>query len=499
VACFILDRLSGLSPGGRVSFIPGTVVIGVLAVIVAAPFAPGSAAAFALVFILVLVNAFFVNGEFAFVAVDQSHVRDLARHGNTSARGVLVGLESLSFQLSGAQLGITVTSLALGFFADEAVARFFEGPLESLPGVDDSRMLSLGVGFVAITVFQMVFGELIPKNLALARPLESALSVGNLMRRANTLMKPVIKVFNGTANWTVRRFGIEPSESLTRVRSLDEFELLFRSSAQSGALEEGEVAMLRRVIGFKGKTAQDVMVPRTALQALQVDETIEDLISLAVATGFSRFPVYNEDLDDIVGMLHVKDAYGVPFAERATRVVGEVAAPVYSVPESRRLEWLIRDLRGRGRQRGRQMAVVIDEYGGTAGIITLEDLLEEIVGSIEDEYDVSEGDTTELSPGTWLVDGGLHHDELLDQCGFHLPRGEWETLAGFLLWKLERIPRRGDQVETEGWILEVIEMDKRRVARVHVSLPPSMRSGQQDTEATGDSRTRDTKGEDKSS
>ncbi len=277
----------------------------------------------------------------------------------------------------------------------------------------------------------------------------------------------MIQLVNNTANATVRKLGIEPQEELAAVRALDEYELLFESSSAEGTIDPEALDLLTRTLRFNDKTAADALVPRVQVKYTIPDAMIPELVTLSVSTGFSRFPVCGTDLDDVVGVVHVKDVYRVPFDERASVTVGSVMSEPFVVPESRELSSVLRDLR-----EGGHLAVVVDEYGGTAGIITLEDVLEEIVGEIDDEYDTAAAALTRVLPaGTYELPGTLHPDEVREACGFEMPEGEYETLAGFVLDRLGRIPDVGDQFSYDGWLIEIVEMDRRRVARLRLTAP----------------------------
>jgi CBS domain containing-hemolysin-like protein len=382
----------------------------------------------------------------------------------------MVALHSLSFQLSGAQLGITVSSLIVGFIVEPTVGRALEPLIQALGAPESSSLgISLAIALALATAAQMVIGELVPKNLALAKPVGLALWVSGPMRLANLATKPLIIFLNNSANWTVRRLGIEPQEELNSVRSLEEIELLIESSLHGGELEPAEFALLARSISFGDKDVEDALVPRTAVESVAEQDTLDDLIRRALDTGHSRFPVTGRDIDDIVGMAHIKDIYRVPPAERATTPVASIVQDAIVVPESRNLGSMLLEMR----KTRRQLAVVIDEYGGTAGIVTLEDLLEEIVGEIEDEYDAAPTTVplTSSPQGVHVVSGMLHPDELEEMTGFEMPEGDYETLAGFLLSLFERIPDQGDHIAYGEWEFKIVAMDGKRVARVLIASP----------------------------
>ena len=369
---------------------------------------------------------------------------------------MLAALKTLSFQLSGAQLGITITSLLVGFLIEPVLAPLFESFL--------SRTIAVLVGLILATSFEMVVAELVPKNLAIARPESVAFALAAPMRFANTLMKPLIVLFNNAANASVRLLGIEPRDELEVVPSLEELQILLRTSREGGAIEEEEFSLLSRSITFGDKAAHDVLTPRTSTVMLHADDSTAELMRVAAQSGHSRFPVQGTDVDDIAGIAHVKDAYLVPRAERDDVSVSAIMRDALSVPESRDLASLLAQMR-RERQ---QMVVVFDEYGGTVGILTLEDVLEEIVGEIEDEHDPRTMGLTEPQSGIRVVTGLMHATELKEATGFEMPEGEYETLGGFLLSLFDRIPQQGDHVGYDGWEFKVVEMERNRISKVLV-------------------------------
>jgi len=419
--------------------------------------------------LLILAHAFFVAAEFGLVAVDRSKIETMAEEGHKRATRTLAALRTLSFQLSGAQLGITITSLLVGFLIEPAIAPLLEPLLEAI-GVPESSTLgiSIAIALFAATTFEMVVAELVPKNLAIARPMPTAFATASPLRAVNTLLKPFIYFLNSAANASVRLIGIEPKEEMSDAYSLEELQILIRSSREGGALDEEEFALLARSITFRKKTAADILVPRTSVHGLPKDASAEELMKEAVETGHSRFPVYVEDLDEIVGIAHVKDGYAFPPERRASVPLEQIMRELLVVPESRSLALLLADMR-RLRQ---QLVVVVDEYGGTAGIITLEDLLEEIVGEIEDEYDSVDQPSPAPQPeGVFVVSGMLHQDEVAEQSGFEMPEGDYDTFAGFLLTLFDRIPEAGDHVAYDGWEFKVVEMEDRRIAKVLLVAP----------------------------
>ncbi|HEX9865697.1 MAG TPA: hemolysin family protein [Acidimicrobiia bacterium] len=412
---------------------------------------------------LILLSGFFVAGEFAIVAVDRSLVERKAQEGDRSARRILVSLRNLSFELSGAQLGITATSLILGAIAEPAIATLIDPILASLPFLPEESSLAVSV-VVALTLatgVHMVLGELVPKNLAIARPYTAAVWFAIPMQMVNRVLRQLILFLNHSANWTVRRLGIEPREELAGVRSMEELELMIRSSGEEGRLDDDELELLTRAITFTEKVAADAMVPRVSVVGLSRHDSVGELRRASLATGHSRFPVYDADLDDIVGIVHVKDSINLTDSRIPVTPVGEIAQPALLVPESSTLEYLLGELQAKGRG----MAVVVDEYGGTAGIVTIEDLLEEIFGEIEDEYDpepTMDTETEELE----VLSGLLHRHEVDELIGFEWPEGRYETLAGFIVAQLGRFPEVGEVIRVGDTTFEVLNMDGRRIDQV---------------------------------
>ncbi|CAN5656520.1 hemolysin family protein [soil metagenome] len=430
----------------------------------------------AVVVALILLNGFFVAGEFAMLAANRNQLEQLAADGNRRAERTREALKDISFHLSGAQLGISIASLLLGFLTEPTIGRAIE-PLVQATGVPEQSSLAVSVALALglATCAQMVIGELVPKNVAIVRPVRLALVFVPPLMVWDTLLRPVIHLLNSAANLTVRAFGVEPTNELAGVRSLEELELLIRSSRDEGTLPEEEFGFLRRSISFGNKVAADALVPRTSIKALPSDATVGDLSTLAAETGFSRFPVYGASLDDIHGVAHIKDTFAISIEERSSTPLAAILKDALIVPESRELESLLVEMQ---RQR-QQMAVVIDEHGGTEGILTIEDVIEEIVGDIEDEHDSSPSAQVTAAPeGVHVVSGMLHPDEVRDATGFEIPEGDYETLAGFLLTLLDHLPEKGEHACYNGWELKVVEMDRRRIARVLLVGPQGVkRSG----------------------
>jgi CBS domain containing-hemolysin-like protein len=416
-------------------------------------------------------NALFTAAEFSLTTLERSTVEANARDGDRRDRYVRRAHHTLSFQLSGAQLGISITTLITGFLTEPLVRELPHPALDAL-GVPD-RVADAVIAFltlVVVTSLSMVFGELVPKNLAVARPLPTARAVAGPQLLFSHLMTYAIRLTNGAANWILRKLGIEPAQELRSARSPQELVSLVRSSARSGSLDPSTAALLHRSLQFGTLTAEELMTPRSKIVALQTDNTVADLVATATESGFSRFPIVEGDLDETVGIVHVKQVFQVPPAERDYTLLAAVAQPVAVVPSTLDGDALMGEIRANGLQ----TAMVVDEYGGIAGMVTVEDLIEEIVGDVRDEHDDTTPDVTASANG-WRVSGLLRIDEVAAATGYHAPEGEYETIGGLVLEQLGRIPVSGDTVQLSGiepdgisngsasWQARVIRMDGRRI------------------------------------
>jgi CBS domain containing-hemolysin-like protein len=394
--------------------------------------------------LLVVMCGAFVAAEFSLVTVDRSTVERAAEGGDRQAQGVQSALRSLSTQLSGAQVGITVTNLAIGFLAEPAVADLIREPLTAaglssgaVPGV------AVAIGMLTATVVTMVFGELVPKNLAIAEPFAVARATQGFQRMFTGVMRVPIRWLNGSANWLVRRLGIEPQEELRSARSSQELRSLISRSASEGTLDPQTAGLMQRSVAFGGRTAGEIMTPRVRMDSVRSRDSAATVIELARTTGHSRFPVVGAENDDVVGAIHVKHAVAVPRNERATTRVRELMVEVAFVPETLRLDPLMAALR----EEGFQVAVVADEYGGTAGVVTLEDVLEEIVGEISDEHDPLDSGARRRDDA-WSLSGLLRPDEVAERTGIRLPEHEhYDTMAGLFLLAHGQVPEVGDTVD----------------------------------------------------
>ncbi|GFG69631.1 hemolysin family protein [Mycolicibacter senuensis] len=421
--------------------------------------------------ILTLGTAIFVAAEFSLTTLERSAVEANARRGGRRDGYIREAHRTLSFQLSGAQLGISITTLATGYLAEPVLARWLRPPLAAL-GLSEAAAagVALALALVIATSLSMVFGELVPKNLAVARPLQTARVAAWPQLMFSRLFTVAIKATNGTANLILKRLGIEPADRLTSARSPRELASLVRNSARSGALDPSTATLVEGSLRFGALTAAELMTPRSKIVSLQAGDTVADLAAAAIDTGFSRFPVVAGDLDAPVGIVHVKQVFAVAVADRATTPVTTVAEPVAVVPSTLDGDAVMEQIR----TNGLQAALVVDEYGGTAGMVTMEDLIEEIVGDVRDEHDDATPHVV-AAGGGWQVSGLLRIDEVAAATGYRAPEGSYETIGGLVLQELGHIPAAGETVELTAfdpdqlsappprWLARVVRMDGRRI------------------------------------
>jgi CBS domain containing-hemolysin-like protein len=416
-----------------------------------------------LAFVLILGCGVFVAAEFSLVTVDRPAVERAAQSGDPGAKRVLAALGRLSTHLSAAQLGITATSLLVGYLAEPSLAALLSPPLHSL-GLPDkaAHAVAFAIALVVATYVSMLLGELVPKNLAIALPLRTAALVAGPQRLFTTVTKPAVTGLNAVANWLLRRVGVEPQEELRSARRPAELSSLVRRAADEGGLPPEQADLVDRALRFAGKRTEDVMTPRTRVHGLEVDRTADDLLAEARRSGFSRFPVWRDRLDDVAGLAQVRRAIGVARDRRGEVTLDQIMDEPLVVPATAPLDDLLAQLRSHGVQ----TAIVVDEFGGFAGIATMEDLVEELVGEVADEHDPRTARAHRRDDGSWLVSGLLRPDEVREVTGVPVPDGEYDTVAGFVLAELNRLPEQGDEVTADGWRLVVERMDGFRIAHV---------------------------------
>lgn len=420
---------------------------------------------------LLAVNGFFVAAEFSLLASRRSRIEQLAAEGDPRARQAGKALRELSLMLAAAQLGITMASFGLGAVAEPAVAAGFEVLLEGVgapPAL--TRIVSFVVALALVVFLHMVVGEMAPKSWAITHPEDSALLLIRPFRGFALLLRPFIRLLNWSANATVRAVGVTPQDELAQVHAPADLLLLLEESAEHGTIGEEHV-LLARALDLSQLDAQSAMVPRRDVVAVPAQAGVDEIEAVARDTGRSRMPVYEGDLDHVLGVLHVRDLLALDDDARATTTAAALARPALVVPESKPLEDCMVDMR----QAHQHIAVVVDEYGGVSGIVALEDVLEELIGEFEDESDRAGSALRRRADGALLLSGTLRPDELAERAGVDLPEGDWETVAGYVIAELGRLPRVGDVVDTPSGRFEVTRMDGHRVLELAFSRPAARR------------------------
>lgn len=420
---------------------------------------------------LVLSNGFFVAAEFCLVSVRRTRIEELAAHGNAAARLVQQAIEKPDRFIAATQLGITLASLALGWIGEPILAHLIEPLFQFLPagwGSPASHAAAAStIAFVIITFVLVIVGELMPKSIALQRPEDAALIVAGPVLFTERLFRPLIAVLNGTGNFLLRAIGFEPATGHQLVHSVEEIKLLVDDSQQGGVLEVDEREMLHSVLDFGDLLANQVMIPRTEMICLDADTPIEQILQTAADHALTKFPVYENDLDHIIGILHTKDLVRVVHLEgrRSQTSLRSVLREALFVPETIRAGSLL----VRFRMRKQHIAIVLDEYGGTAGLVTLSDLLDEIVGQVADAFDRQGPDIERLPDGSALINGLTLIEDVNDNFGLNLSDPNYDTIAGYILGRLGRMAQVGDEVETGNVRLRVEAMDGLRIARVRLA------------------------------
>lgn len=422
--------------------------------------------------VLTVGTGLFVASEFSLVNLDRGELEAQQQRGEKGLGPTIGALRITSTHLSSAQLGITLTTLLTGYTFEPAFSRLLEAPLASA-GLPEAMVPVVGTvaGVALATLLSMVIGELVPKNFALALPLRTARLVVPFQVAFTTVFKPLVLLFNNTANAVIRAMGIEPKEELSGARSAEELSSLVRRSATEGLLDADHATLLDRTLRFSNHSAGDVMTPRVKTARIAADAPAGDIIELSRRTGFSRFPVTGADVDDIVGVVHVKAAFGLDADALTTRRVADLMAEPLRVPELMGVERLL----GLLRREGFQIAVVTDEHGGTAGVVTLEDLVEELVGELTDEHDRVRVGLVRHRDDSVVFNAALRPDELLERTTIRVPEDdEYDTVGGFVIDRLDRLPEVGDEVAIDGGVLRVERVEGARVERLRFTPTPDV-------------------------
>jgi CBS domain containing-hemolysin-like protein len=418
-----------------------------------------------LILVLTIATGYFVSQEFAYVAVDRSRLRTRAEGGDPAAARALKVTSRLSFVLSGAQVGITITALLAGYFAEPYLGAGLE-PLLGAAGVPDAVSVSISVilALLLATIIQMVLGELAPKNLAIAKAEAIALRLSRSTLWYLTIAGPVIHLFDSASNRILRRVGIEPVEELPQGATPQELDRIIETSYEQGLLDQDTMRLLDRGLDFRGRTAGEAMVPRVDVITMHRDEPLTRVVELQ-DTGHSRFPVIGDSVDEVVGVVAIGDVVELEPADRATVAVGSLASPSVAVPTTLPLPGVLERLR----VARRQLAIVVDEYGGFAGIVSLEDIAEELVGEIRDEDDLPETGLVQGGDGSWVVPARWRLDQVEEATGVQLPEGDdYETVSGLVMARLGRLPVIGDELVVE--LPQRIDHDGRPIPAEYVRL-----------------------------
>lgn len=426
--------------------------------------------------VLTVGTGLFVASEFALVNLDRPELESRRAKGEKNLTLTIGALKRTSTHLSSAQLGITLTTLLAGYTLEPSFSNMLRPWLTSL-GLNEAVVTVTGsvLAIIIATLLSMIIGELVPKNFALALPRETAKVVIPFQVAFTWVFRPAVVMLNETANGILRAVGIEPKEELSSARTAEELRSLVHRSAREGSLDIDTATLLSRTLDFSRRSADDVMTPRPRVSSIEKAESAQAVIELTRTTGYSRFPVIDDGIDDVIGLVHVKHAVAVPRERRAEVPVSALKSDALRVPETMKLDILLGELRGRGLQ----MAIVVDEYGGTAGVVTLEDLVEELVGEVADEHDRTLAGVIRTRTGVTFP-GMLRPDELLERSGVHVPDdGPYETVAGFIMSELGAVPAVGDTVSTDAGIFEVLRMDGRRIDRIRFVPAPAEHGAEQ--------------------
>jgi putative hemolysin len=411
--------------------------------------------------VLILLNGFFVAAEYGLVTARRSRLVELEHAGNRNARGVLHIIDPPPRFITAMQLGVTLTSLGIGALGEHALTRAFDPWL--------ATALAVALAYLILTFFHVVIGELVPKAVALGHPERTALTVAAPVRVFFVVMAPLIEVLRAATRLVLRLFGLEEPGAQGAVHSEAELKILVSESTERGEIEEEEQEMIYKVFDFADKEVEDVMVPRPEVVALSVDLPPEEALQAVLDSPYTRYPVYRGSLDEIVGVLHVRDLIEA-MHERGIAAVQleELIRPAYMVPETKDLAALLAEFR----RQNQHLAIVLDEYGNMVGLVTLEDVLEEIVGEIEDEFDLPDESVERLDDDTIRIDGTFPIDDFNEQFGVELPQEDYHTVGGFVFGRLGRAPEQGDEVEHDGLLFRVDEIEGTRIQRIRVTFRP---------------------------
>ena len=424
-----------------------------------------------LTLLLVVLNGFFVAAEFAIVKVRYSQVEIKAKTGNQSAKIAKHILQNLDGYLSATQLGITLASLGLGWIGESVVTEVILAAL-SLFGIAISpelaHQIALPVAFGTITILHIVFGELAPKSIAIQRPVTTTFALAIPLNIFYYIFRPFIWVLNGFANIILKKMGVSAIHG-HEVHTSEELQLLLDQGKESGALDSSEHELIKNVFDFHDRTVKKIMVPRTAILAINIDSPYAEFVSAVINEGYTRMPVYKGNIDEIIGFIHVKDLLMKELKDQ-TVSLSDMIRPVYFIPESKKIADLLSEMR---KKKNPHIAIVLDEFGGTAGVVTMEDIIEELVGEIQDEYDEEKPKVISLSETEFIIDAHSAISDVNEYIPIPLPEhDEYDSVAGLMNVIFDKIPEIGEEIEFEGYHFSIIQKRKNNIESVKMTLLP---------------------------
>lgn len=424
-----------------------------------------------LTLLLVVLNAFFVAAEFAIVKVRYSQVEIKAKTGNQSAKIAKHILQNLDGYLSATQLGITLASLGLGWIGESVVTEVILAAL-SLFGIAISpelaHQIALPVAFGTITILHIVFGELAPKSIAIQRPVTTTFALAIPLNIFYYIFRPFIWVLNGLANVILKKMGVSAIHG-HEVHTSEELQLLLDQGKESGALDSSEHELIKNVFDFNDRTVKKIMVPRTAILAINIDSPYAEFVSAVINEGYTRMPVYKGNIDEIIGFIHVKDLLMKELKDQ-TVSLSDMIRPVYFIPESKKIADLLSEMR---KKKNPHIAIVLDEFGGTAGLVTMEDIIEELVGEIQDEHDEEKPKVISINENEFIIDAHSAISDVNEFIPFPLPeQDEYDSVAGLMNVIFDKIPEIGEEIEFEGYHFTIIQKRKNNIESVKMRLVP---------------------------
>ena len=419
-----------------------------------------------IIVLLLFFNAFFVAAEFALVGVRKTRIKQLANEGNFNAKLALDAIKNIDRYIAAVQLGITIASLGIGWVGESTLAKLLLPIFHFLPlkaEIIAAHSLAVTISFALITILHVVIGELMPKSIALQFPVGTTLWVAKPMYVVTRLFAPMIFLLNGLGNSLLRLLKIEPAPAHQAVYSTEELNMLIDASYKGGVLNQKEAEILQNVFKFSDLTAQDVMIPRPDMVCMPIDAKTKDIYKIIIDNQYTRYPIYKENIDDIIGFLHTKDLFSVMVNKEEINLSSLIREKFY-VPETMPIEKLAQEFQ----KRKFQMAIVVDEFGGTSGLVTHEDVLEEIFGEVQDEFDDEECEFSKISENEYEVCGKYRIDEFSEKFGINLDDEDITTIGGYVVKMLGRIPITNDEVTDEYFKYTISEMDSSRIVKIKI-------------------------------